>query len=344
MKIFGKRKSSSKASSASDSTPDGNSADTNANTTIATATTTPAKQESEEDLNNVPSYFSNATESLTAAGSSSKNKKKQRNADTPNGDDIDVLLAMDPNDLNSKQRRLVRRHKERDGTSTAEPSAEDKDKGEGNANSDAAKGADSAKDQHTQSKDENANDPNITEILSKLEGMNSKDRRKYLRQLKHDTGGTIDESVIAAAQEQAKKVAERNEKEASADATTTRDNKRKIMDSSAASGGNTLGDSTTTTPSSKPKKKRRKKKAAVDISTLTPEERARRGQQRQMQIEAVERRAAGLVDPTRHPLNSERRRANRRKPSKAALIAQAKKEALAERGKFNAVGYQMRRG
>jgi hypothetical protein len=43
-------------------------------------------------------------------------------------------------------------------------------------------------------------------------------------------------------------------------------------------------------------------------------------------------------------LNSERRRANRRKPGKAALIAQAKKEQLAEKGKFNAVGYQKRKG
>ena len=57
-----------------------------------------------------------------------------------------------------------------------------------------------------------------------------------------------------------------------------------------------------------------------------------------------ERRNAGLVDPNRHPLNSERRRANRRKPSQAMLIAQAKKEKMAERGRFNAVGFQMRHG
>jgi hypothetical protein len=43
-------------------------------------------------------------------------------------------------------------------------------------------------------------------------------------------------------------------------------------------------------------------------------------------------------------LNSERRRANRRKPGKSAQIAQAKKERMADGGKFNAVGYQMRKG
>ena len=63
-----------------------------------------------------------------------------------------------------------------------------------------------------------------------------------------------------------------------------------------------------------------------------------------MQIEAAERRAAGLVDMNRHPLNSERRRANRRKPGRAALIAKAKREKVAERANFNAYGYHMRKG
>ena len=69
-----------------------------------------------------------------------------------------------------------------------------------------------------------------------------------------------------------------------------------------------------------------KKKAKLkDLSHLPPDERARREKQREMQQEAADRRAAGDV-LTRHPLNSERRRANRRKPGRAGKIAKMKKE------------------
>lgn len=63
-----------------------------------------------------------------------------------------------------------------------------------------------------------------------------------------------------------------------------------------------------------PSKKKRKKE--VDWSNLPPEERLRREEQRKKQIEAAERRVRG-EDKTpgyKHPLNSERRRANKRKP------------------------------
>ena len=64
-----------------------------------------------------------------------------------------------------------------------------------------------------------------------------------------------------------------------------------------------------------------------------------------MQIEAAERRAKGIVgDPNRHPLNSERRRANRRKPGPSAIIAMQKREKAREKGKYNAYGYHMRKG
>jgi len=235
---------------------------------------------------------------------------------------------MDASKLNAKQRRLVRRHREREGGSTA--STTDAKVSEDNETA--------TKDETTKIEQQNesvstSNTPptnvNIKEILAKLEGLNSKERRKYLRQLKASSGGAIDESVITAAQEQAKKVAERNEKQA-ANAPPSDNNKKKAADTP---------ESTT-----KPKKKRRKKGPPVDESKLPPEERRRREEQRRMQKEAQERRDAGLVDPNRHPLNSERRRANRRKPSQAMLIAQAKKEKMAEKGRFNAVGFQMRQG
>ena len=52
------------------------------------------------------------------------------------------------------------------------------------------------------------------------------------------------------------------------------------------------------------------------MSTLPPEERLRREEQRRLQKEAAERRARGehVTPGHKRPLNSERRRANRRKP------------------------------
>ena len=75
------------------------------------------------------------------------------------------------------------------------------------------------------------------------------------------------------------------------------------------------------------------KKTGKDWSLLSKEERDRREKQRQMQKEAAERRKQlDEMDNTtnsikRHPLNSERRRANKRKPGRSGKIAEAKREA-----------------
>lgn len=62
--------------------------------------------------------------------------------------------------------------------------------------------------------------------------------------------------------------------------------------------------------------KKGKKRSKVDWSTLPPEERMRREDQRRRQQEVAALRESGELPATkhRHPLNSERRRANRRKP------------------------------
>ena len=368
MKIFGKRKSKAADATDAPATPGGD---------VGTGTgggekRTKAKEEEEKESSedeNVPSYFASAQPLDGCA----KKKKKQRNSDksVPNGDDIQALLTMDPSTLNAKQRRLVRRHNEREGggavdAATAQLSieqskekkdqankAEDKDtiakdqatKSEDSTDRDkdtsSAKDNTPKKNDEDEKKEESTSDDkdipnNIKEILAKLEGLNSKERRKLLRQLKSSTGGTIDESVIKAAEEQAKKIAERNEKEAANAPPQPNNQERKRMAKEIKATSKDI-------EPTKPKKKRRKKGPPVDVSSLPPEERARREEQRRKQKEAAERREAGLVDPNRHPLNSERRRANRRKPSQNMLIAQAKKDKLAERGKFNAVGFQMRK-
>ena len=67
-----------------------------------------------------------------------------------------------------------------------------------------------------------------------------------------------------------------------------------------------------------------------------------------MQQEAKRRREAGEVDETRHPLNSERRRANRRKPGRAGKIAALVRAERAKKKEgvlaaYNASGYTMRK-
>jgi hypothetical protein len=81
------------------------------------------------------------------------------------------------------------------------------------------------------------------------------------------------------------------------------------------------------------------KKAAKDFSKmkdLPPEERERRMKQRASQIEAAARREkekleGGGKTTHKHPLNSERRRANKRKPSDNMKIAIAKKKSKSEK-------------
>lgn len=314
MKIFGKVKSNAGAT-----------------TPVAEEKKDDSKIENESD---VPSYFA------SAANSSSK-KKKSKKSDGLDGDNIQALLEMDFDKLNAKQRRLVKRHKAREGNQETKPSptednspssSKPEQNEEQKAEEDKAKAA-----AEVPKEEKNKPSMDISEVIKKLDGLNSKERRKFLRQLKSN-GEEIDEEVIAAAQEEAKKVAERNEKEAENSTST------KGADESSKGKRKADKSSVSKDEATKPKRKRRKRGPPVNLDDLPPEERARREEQRRMQKEAAERREAGLVDPTRHPLNSERRRANRRKPSKAAQIAKAKKEKMAEQGRFNAVGYQMRKG
>mmetsp|Transcript_28992 Transcript_28992/g.45632 ORF Transcript_28992/g.45632 Transcript_28992/m.45632 type:complete len:320 (+) Transcript_28992:134-1093(+) len=319
MKIFGKVKSS-----------------VDATTPVAEEKKHDSKVENESD---VPSYFA------SAANSSSKKKKSKKN-DGLDGDNIQALLEMDFDKLNAKQRRLVKRHRAREGNqevvATVTKSSPTDDNSPNSNKSEQHEKQPAEEDKanvaaEAPKEEKNKSSMDISEVIKKLDGLNSKERRKFLRQLKSN-GEEIDEEVIVAAQEEAKKVAERNEKEAvnSATAKGANDDSSKKKRKAESSGN--------TDEANKPKKKRRKRGPPVSLDDLPPEERARREEQRRMQKEAAERREAGLVDPTRHPLNSERRRANRRKPSKNKMIAMAKKEKMAEQGKFNLAGYHMRKG
>ena len=70
-------------------------------------------------------------------------------------------------------------------------------------------------------------------------------------------------------------------------------------------------------------------KKVKDLSHLTDEERKRREEQREKgriaREERERREKGGDAQEHRHPLNSERRRANKRRPSKGMRAAAAKK-------------------
>jgi hypothetical protein len=86
-----------------------------------------------------------------------------------------------------------------------------------------------------------------------------------------------------------------------------------------------------------PSKKKRRRGKEIDWNALPEDERMRREEQRRVQQEAAKARAEGKSDETnhKHPLNSERRRANRRKP-KWERKRNAKNE-------HNTSGYHMRK-
>lgn len=322
MKIFGKVKSNAGAS--------------------ATSAAEKKDEPLRENESDVPSYFASAKDTSRA----SPKKKKQRNNDVFDGGNIEELLEMDFSKLNSKQRRLVRRHQAREGYQEGVATEETKSPAtDGKNDQDKAESAEKSAEVTTDvvPKAEGINDTNmilslnISDIVQTLDGLNSKERRKFLRKLRSE-GKEIDEQLIAAAKEEAKKVAERNEMDVgNSNSTSTTESK------SESGGGKRNASESPGSSDAYKQKRKRKRKGTINLEDLPPEERARREEQRRMQIEAAERRAVGLVDPNRHPLNSERRRANRRKPGKAALIAKTKKERMSEGGEFNAVGYQMRK-
>jgi hypothetical protein len=307
MKIFGKRK-------ATKSSSDGVTTDKKPDESLPDQTATTAAPETDH---NIPSYFSN-----TADNEPSKKKKPKKNASNEiNGEEMEKLLHMEYDKLNSKQRRLVRRYKERSGEDCEDPNAAVDDGSEKAKTSNKDESNDDSKEKESDTnkhgKPDELNDME-KELLAKLDFLNSKDRRKFLRQLRTDNPNNVD---IDKLEEEAKRIAERNIQES------------KDSEKQPPTPKNEQQKDPSTAPSTATKKKRNVK----DLSHLPPDEIARRNKQRQLQIEAAERRARGedLSHGHKHPLNSERRRANRRKP--------ARKSQGNARRDFNSVGYQMRK-
>lgn len=129
------------------------------------------------------------------------------------------------------------------------------------------------------------------EVYKLLEKLNSKMKRTLSRKLDRQGAMVLDE-----VHNEAKKII----------GGTADEKESKKRDSSALE----------TKSGAEESQSNKKSKKDIDWSKLSAEERLRREEQRRKQKEAVERRAKG-EDKTpgyKHPLNSERRRANRRKP------------------------------
>jgi hypothetical protein len=126
-----------------------------------------------------------------------------------------------------------------------------------------------------------------SDIQKLMEKLNSKQRRKLMRSF--ERSGNVEEL--------------RQEVKSLLGINDSADKKRRLDDKI----------STENVEETRRKKKRR---GEIDWSKLPPEERLRREEQRKLQKEAAIRRENGEVSTSkhRHPLNSERRRANRRKP------------------------------
>lgn len=160
------------------------------------------------------------------------------------------------------------------------------------------------------------------EIFKLLDQLNSKMKRTLSRRLDR-------EGVTALPEVQAevdKLLGKSNEQTAS---------KKRSADDAGAKSSNPGSDEV-------PKSKKARK-AELKLSSLSPEERLRREEQRRKQKEAAERRASGedLTPGYKHPLNSERRRANRRKPRWKNGSSQSGTKSV--KTEHNSSGFQLRK-
>lgn len=199
---------------------------------------------------------SRKTEANVTGATEEKNSEKVFQSDSV----VEELLKLDPQTLNSKQRRMLKRYSERQNAGI-QPSQQTSDGGATKSNSEQSDPTKESEKKHDQS-DEN---------------------KPQKTPLQPEQSKPSDNDKVSASQESSKKRVIEEEREASGEEAR------------------------------KSKKGKRQKSSEENLPV---EERLRREEQRRLQKEAAEKRAQGLVHEQkhRHPLNSERRRANRRKP------------------------------
>jgi hypothetical protein len=156
--------------------------------------------------------------------------------------------------------------------------------------------------------DKKDNDNDNDEMINKdhaiwglLDKLNSKQKRTYSRQLKR-----LGRSVLDEVEKEVNKIL---------DEMIIAENLKRDQ-TEAASTDNKDVPSTSENQTENLEQQKKKRKKDIEWNKLTVEERFRREEQRKKQQEAAERRARGeaIAPGHKRPLNSERRRANRRKP------------------------------
>jgi hypothetical protein len=259
---------------------------------------------------------------------------------------IQELLKKNPSELNAKERRMVKRYKARVDESETGGKSESATEVEGSAGQGAPEKLENTEEEKLPTSDEKEShhgdqnnagttvasaEPPSTEldeeqVRTLLEKLNSKQRRKLVRKL--DREGA---SVLNEVYQEAVGLIEADKAAQAADDGT------KTTETAKASGEPPLDDPSSTDASGKKRKRKQQ-----DWSSLPPEERLRREEQRRLQQEATERRASEGDLPAgtkkRHPLNSERRRANRRKPA-----WQRRSKEASEYNEHHVSGFHMRK-
>jgi len=266
------------------------------------------------------------------------------------------LLKKDPSEWNSKEKRMVKRYQDRK-KDEGEEELEQKGTGGNDINNNSSSSSpapkpkksklvsvmytrekvtapepelsdeddekereeepalDQEEEEEVQEEEQEEDTSEMAKVQKILDQLNAKQRRKLARRLEREG-----EACLA----EVKAEAEQLLKEAAAETDDKNDN----TPSSATASG----------------KKRKRRRGSADESGLTPEERMRREEQRKAQQAAAERRASGEeAADFKHPLNSERRRANRRKPKWAPKKDFVSKKKTPDKIEHNASGFMVRK-
>jgi hypothetical protein len=302
---------------------------------------------------------------------------------------VEELLKKDPSEWNAKERRMVKRYRDRKETEpSTEKESDENDKAEDTADKEIEKPTDTTEKSDNEgssssSDDENKDDekdddssdssdedsvvqdaeekdekessdlpqtspptteekatketpatennddvdddkvPKEHEIWGVLDKLNSKQKRTLSRKLER-----LGKAVLDEVEEEANKILDEA-------MPIVVDSKRDQTE--AASTGQKNGEN------GEPKKKKRKKE--TDWSHLSAEERLRREEQRKKQQEAAERRARGedITPGHKRPLNSARRRANRRKPKWAPKAPSGAPDISDYKREHHSSGFQHRK-
>lgn len=228
------------------------------------------------------------------------------NSDTDD-DDSDNIIDDEVSEVSKEQKFEIEKVEQKNNDDTAHqlPKVEDASLLENNVENTKID-VDATMGKYNDDNDDDGKVNTDHEIWSLLDKLNSKQKRTYSRKLNR-----MGQSVLDEVEKEVKKILDdtiqENLKRDQTEATGTDNNSNKEV--------STENQKENITDSLQPKKKKQKKGA--DWSSLPADERLRREEQRTKQQEAAERRARGeanIAPGHKRPLNSERRRANRRKP------------------------------